>query len=293
MPVHFNSVIAKAGKRRLRLAVAAVAAGVAVACYVQKRESAPARKTPTAATAAFFARESARPLRIAAARPSPAALGTAPVARSGLKRPPLTPPSPRRIFIVPDLPQSYAVLADIWPAEKPVNIKLPTPDDVKLWTDTFHARLNDAGNEAMLNFMDKKAGADGLEMLDVSNAADIGLGCRLIKNQDTTVLGRFAGGFSKEYGFLADGQQIPEVLLGARLEHQLGERNKILGAVEYARDVTDVTRCRVRRQAAWELLLDPDRNLSLRTGVEESSNKAPNGERAKSVDYSLDVIWKF
>ena len=129
--------------------------------------------------------------------------------------------------------------------------------------------------------------------IDVSNMADIGAACRLIESEDTKLRGRFGGGFSQEYAGLAEGQRIPEVLLGVQVEHQMSQRNKILGAVEYARDVTDSGRHRVRTQAAWEVLLDPDKNLSLRTGVLESSNTAPNGEHGKNLDYSLDVIWKY
>lgn len=101
------------------------------------------------------------------------------------------------------------------------------------------------------------------------------------------------GGFSQEYAGLTEGQRVPEVLLGFQIEHQMSERNKVLGAMEYARDVTDSGRHRVRSEAAWEVLLDPDKNLSFRTGVLESTNTAPNGEHAKNLDYSLDFIWKY
>ena len=123
--------------------------------------------------------------------------------------------------------------------------------------------------------------------------SDIGAACRLIENEDTTFRGRLGGGFSREYAGLAEGQRIPEVLMGVQVEHQMSRRNKILGAVEYARDVADFGRSRVRTQAAWEVLLDPDKNLSLRAGILESSNTAPNGERGKNLDYNLDMIWKF
>ena len=57
--------------------------------------------------------------------------------------------------------------------------------------------------------------------------------------------------------------------------------------------MTDPGRHRVRTQAAWEVLLDPERNVSLRTGILESSNKAPTGEQATNLNYTLDLIWKF
>jgi hypothetical protein len=102
-----------------------------------------------------------------------------------------------------------------------------------------------------------------------------------------------AGGLSREYADLGETQRVPEVLFGFQFEHQITQRNKIFGAVEYARDVTEFGRHRIRTQAAWEVLLDPDKNVSLRTGVLESSNQAPNGEQTKNLGYSLELIWKF
>ena len=141
--------------------------------------------------------------------------------------------------------------------------------------------------------MPKKAEGNTPGTIDVSNLSDVGAACRLIESDDTKLRGRFGGGFSQEYAGLAEGKRIPEVLMGVQVEHQMSDRNKILGAVEYACDVTDYGRHRVRSQAAWEVLLDPDRNVSLRTGILESSNTAPKGEHAKNLDYSVDLIWKY
>jgi hypothetical protein len=46
-------------------------------------------------------------------------------------------------------------------------------------------------------------------------------------------------------------------------------------------------------QAAWEVFLDPDKNVSVQTGIVESTNTSPTGERAKNLDYKLNLIWKF
>ena len=63
--------------------------------------------------------------------------------------------------------------------------------------------------------------------------------------------------------------------------------------MEYAHDVTEYGRYRVRTKAAWEVLLDQEKNISLRTGMEESSARVPNGDQTKNLGYSLDLIWKF
>jgi hypothetical protein len=167
------------------------------------------------------------------------------------------------------------------------------PDDGKLWTRSMFLEAKTSTADGKLAFVNKKADADPLQAFASANLSDVGTQYQLIKNGETTFLGRVGGGFSRDYAGLAEGQRIPEVLLGCQFEHQLTQRQKLLGAVEYARDVTDTGRYRVRTQAAWEVLLDPDRNVSLRTGILKSSNMAPTGEQATNLNYTLDLIWKF
>jgi hypothetical protein len=180
-----------------------------------------------------------------------------------------------------------------WLAGDHNRVELPWYDDGKLWFGGLDSDESQVDNGDTLDFLHQTTDGDAPHAIDVSNTADVGARCQLIKSDDTTFLGRFGGGFSREYAKLGDGQHVPELLLGVQLEHQLTGRNRLLGAVEYAHDVTEFGRYRVRTLAAWEVLLDPDRNLSLRTGVLKSSNKAPNGEWAKTLDYNVDLIWKF
>jgi putative salt-induced outer membrane protein YdiY len=134
---------------------------------------------------------------------------------------------------------------------------------------------------------------DEFQTFDVRDTSDAGLGYRLIKNENTTFIGRIGSGFSHEYGGPENGQYIPEVVFGLQLERQIGKRQKILGAVEYAPGVGDFDRYRIRTQAALEVLLDEERNLSLRMGVLERYNSRPNGALPNDLDYALVVIWKF
>ena len=124
-------------------------------------------------------------------------------------------------------------------------------------------------------------------------ACVIGPQCPLIQNDDTTFLVRLAGGYCQEYPGLSDSKGIPEVLLGCQLEQQLSRHNKVFGAVECAGDPADLGHHRVRAKAAWEVLLDSENKLTLRTSVLETSNYAPNGEQAKNLNYALDLTWKF
>jgi putative salt-induced outer membrane protein YdiY len=134
---------------------------------------------------------------------------------------------------------------------------------------------------------------DRSQPFNVRDTSDAGLGYRLIKTDLTTLIGRFGGGFSHEYGGPEDGEYTPEAVFGLQLECQLNKRHKLLGIVEYAPDVADFLRYRIRTQAALEMLLNEKGNLGLRMGVLERYNSVPNGARPNDLDYALMLMWKF
>jgi hypothetical protein len=280
-------------KQRLWLGLVGLLAGIVLA-YLQFRECGRPRKRPPAPTARLAPEGSARrscPPPAGRPRPTPRATSVA--------RPPsrVQPPAPSlapRVFVISPIPEVPAILSSVGPADRSVRTKLPLPDDGKLWNAHFDAGLNAAdGSGGKLDFAYKKAADDAIPRIQVSNMSEVAAGCRLFKDRRTTFSGQLGGGFSGEFAGLAEGQRIPEMLLGVQLTHQISQRNKVLGAIDYAYDIADFGRQRVRTRVAWEVLLDPDKNLSLRTGILDSANKIPKGERVNNLDYSLDVIWKF
>lgn len=142
-------------------------------------------------------------------------------------------------------------------------------------------------------FLHETVEYDEFQPFDVRDTSDAGFGYRLIKNEDTTFITRIGSGFSHEYGGPENGQFIPEMVFGLQLEHRISKRQKILGAVEYAPDVADFLRYRIRSQAALEILLDEERNLSMRMGVLERYNSRPGNALPNDLDYALTLLWKF
>jgi hypothetical protein len=170
----------------------------------------------------------------------------------------------------------------------------PLPSDIeRLWTGTSCFEAEQPGAAGEIRLVNKPANDDPLKTLPFTNTSDIGMQYPIIKTSDTAFLGHLAGGASKEYAGLGDGQSIPEVLLGCQFEHELAERQKVLGAVDYAHDMTDPACHRVCTKAAWEVFIAPDKNISLRTEIQESSNKAPSGQQATNLNYSVNLLWKF
>jgi hypothetical protein len=232
-------------------------------------------------------------LSIPDASPPRAIATTPPAILVRLPPEPVTPHPTPDIAITPPISNDIVTFSGVFPGDRPVDVTLPLLDDGKLWTRSIRLERDPSSSNGKLTFLNKKADDAAAPSLSVSNMSDVGTQYRFLKNGDTTFLGLVGGGFSRDYAGLAEGQRIPEVLFGFQFEHQITQRHKILGAVEYARDIADVARYRVRTQAAWEVLLDAEKNVSLRTGVLENSNTAPSGEQAKNLNYSLDLIWKF
>ena len=48
-----------------------------------------------------------------------------------------------------------------------------------------------------------------------------------------------------------------------------------------------------RFSVGQKVLLDEEKNLSLRLGVLEIYNSVPNGARPNDLDYALVLLWKF
>jgi putative salt-induced outer membrane protein YdiY len=134
---------------------------------------------------------------------------------------------------------------------------------------------------------------DEFQPFDVRDTFDAGVGYRAIKNGSTTLIGRFGAGFSHEYGGPENGMYTPEIVFGLQLEHQISKRQKFIGVAEYAPDVGEFLRYRLRTQAALEVLLDQEKNLSLRMGILERYNSLNSGARPNDLDYAMMLMWKF
>ncbi len=166
---------------------------------------------------------------------------------------------------------------------------VPTED--RLYFDGRYEQL--LGLSRWSAFFHETIEYDQFQPFDVRDTSDIGIGYRIIDWEGTTLIGRLGGGFSHEYGGPENGKYFPEAVFGLQFERQISKRQKFIGTMEYAPDVTRFARYRLRTQAAWEVLLDEDRNLNLRIGLLERYNSVPNGARPNDLDYAMMLMWKF
>jgi hypothetical protein len=134
---------------------------------------------------------------------------------------------------------------------------------------------------------------DEFQDYHVRDAGDLGMGYRFIRDSDTTLVGRFGGGYSHYYGGIDNGQYFPEGVFGLSLERKISKRQKFIGSIEYAPDVADFGRYRIRTQAAIEVLLDEELNLSMKIGVLDRYTSLQKTARGNDIDYAALILWKF
>ena len=276
------------------LAVMALLVMGGVSVYVQSQRSGRLPEFPSDPTPNLVIGNAAQRRSAAETSPPPAANATTPATppRACPQATALPPATPDIYFPRPALTAGPAV-PSVFSADPPDPAASLSRLIAELGTSSACLKPHRAGDDQGIGFFNKRPDQDDPLTFGFNNASGIGPQYRLIKNEDTTLLGRVAGRYCQVCPGLSEEERISELFLGCQVEHRLGRRNKVFSAVEYARDPADLTSHRVRTQAAWEVLLDPEETLSLRTAVLESSNYAPNREQAKDLNYSLNLIWKF
>lgn len=120
-----------------------------------------------------------------------------------------------------------------------------------------------------------------------------GAGYEFIETDRTLLLGRIGAGITREFGS-DDTSIIPEGLLGLDFGHQINERQKVTATVDYFPSFQDLSEYRIIAKAAWELLVDPETNLSLKVGVENRYDSDPGDDvKRNDFDYFAVLVWSF
>jgi hypothetical protein len=236
----------------------------------------------------------APPVRAAHPAPLPSAtLGPPKLTGKAAPPPPANVARPARPVVAPTGPAAVPVFESAFYFDRLDQTGPSLLPEGEFWSTHAFGDPSIKSETRVFSQLDKRP--KGGESLSFSGSGASGFATQysLIKSEDTKLLGRVASRFSQVYPGLSDEERVSELVFGAQFEHRLGRRNKLYSAVEYGRDPVELGNLHVRKQASWELLLDPKENLSLRSGVSESSTYTPNKEQAKNVNYNVNLIWKF
>ena len=133
---------------------------------------------------------------------------------------------------------------------------------------------------------------DEYKAYDLRVSLDAGMGYQLLKSDFTSLISRFGGGTTREIGG-PDDTFIPELVYGLEGEHKISKRQKLSASAEYRPDVGDFANYRLTSKAAWEVLLDEVRHLSMKVSVLDRYDSYSDGTRPNDIDYALTLLWSF
>ncbi len=133
---------------------------------------------------------------------------------------------------------------------------------------------------------------DDLRVVDRRLGVHNGLSVNIIKDTDILLKARLGLGASQEHGGPENGW-APEGDLGGDFEWQLTKATKFVAGLDYYPDVSDFGHYRVRGRAAFEFMVDPKLNLSIRTGLLERYDSRPGDAKHNDLGYFVTLLYKF
>jgi hypothetical protein len=133
---------------------------------------------------------------------------------------------------------------------------------------------------------------DAFTAFDYRVAAHTGVGYEFWKTPGSSLKGRAGIGGSQEIGGPRD-HFIPEALVGVDAEHKLSDRQKFTLVADAFPDVRDPSDYRIIARAAYELLVDPEWNLTLKLGALDRYDSTPEGRRRNDLEYFMVLLWKY
>ncbi|MBY0313239.1 MAG: DUF481 domain-containing protein [Phycisphaerales bacterium] len=128
---------------------------------------------------------------------------------------------------------------------------------------------------------------------DYRISGNAGLSFDLLKNDDLTLVLRTGLGGTREFGSLNNDPRL-EVWPSLDASLKIDDRSKLGAALTGAVNVEDVDGSRANMKAWYEVLLDPEHNLSLKLGIENKYEYAPVlGRENNQLEYYAALVISF
>ncbi len=133
---------------------------------------------------------------------------------------------------------------------------------------------------------------DEFKAFDLRIASHAGVAYAIIKNEDTLLKSRFGAGASREINSPNEDVK-PELLFGLDLERKISARQKICVTGDFFPTVHNFGDYRFEGRISYEILIDPEWNLTLKLGVLDRYDSTPEGKQANDYEYFATLLWKF
>lgn len=134
---------------------------------------------------------------------------------------------------------------------------------------------------------------DQFQDWDYRFSAAGGVGYEVIKNDKMLLLPRAGIGTSKEIGG-SDNKWHLEGLLGVDFEYTIDDRSKFFASADSFWRLDDLPDYRLLLRAGYEIMVDPESNMSLRLGVEDKYDSSPgDGRKRNDLTYFAMLNFNF
>ncbi|MEI7687147.1 MAG: DUF481 domain-containing protein [Planctomycetota bacterium] len=147
-------------------------------------------------------------------------------------------------------------------------------------------------NSPWSHFISTEVEHDEFTNFDIRISGHAGCAYMFIKNDNSMVKGRLGFGGSQKFGG-PDTAFRPELDFGVDFDHKLNDRSKISGTADYFPSVLDLDTYRLEVRLAYEVIIDPTYNLTLKTGLLDRYDSQPAGKRPNDISYFATLLWKF
>jgi len=115
-----------------------------------------------------------------------------------------------------------------------------------------------------------------------------------IRDERTTLRGRFGAGAAYEFGGEQQEKLKPEGILGLDLAHRLTQRQDVYVVADYLPSLDQFPEFRLDLRGGWRILIDPESRMNLHIGAADryDSSPGPNIDRS-DIEYFMTVGWQF
>ena len=123
-----------------------------------------------------------------------------------------------------------------------------------------------------------------------------GLGYKWLDDGKTLFKTRAGAGAVREMNLPQGGPRdrwVPEAVLGFDFCHKFSDWQGFVSSVDAYPSLSQLGQYRVRARAAYEIILDPERGMVLRFGVQDRYDSHPSGGTRNSLNYFTTLLFKF
>lgn len=200
-----------------------------------------------------------------------------------------------------------------------LSVRLGSNFDAKVERNAFHLDFlytltrqdgTTSQNQAILNLRDEilfpgspwsvfsalQVEYDEFRSYDLRAGTYAGLSYRWLKTDTTMLKTRLGAGAVREMDTGNDGppdRWVPEAVIGGDFNHRFNDRQGFVSGLDVFPNLSQLGQFRVRARAGYEIVIDPERGIVLRLGVQDRYDSSPGPAKRNDLNYFATLLYRF